>query len=85
VAPAASRVDVMLESDGRTAPMTPGARGYHRAVVEGVRPGDRDRLQMDGGESLPDPASPHQANGVRGALGHVRSFALYTKDVRPDA
>ena len=42
-------------------------RGYHEAVVEGVRPGDRYWFSLDGGADRPDPASRSQPDGVHGA------------------
>ncbi|HEX9780549.1 MAG TPA: malto-oligosyltrehalose trehalohydrolase, partial [bacterium] len=51
----------------RTAPMEPAGAGYHRAVVEDVPVGARYRYRLDGGRTLPDPASRWQPDGVHGA------------------
>lgn len=63
-APAAGRVEVEVRG-GRT-PMVPdGDRGWHRAEVDGVGPGDDYRFVVDG-DALPDPRSPWQPDGVHG-------------------
>src|SRR4051812_6818910 len=64
-APAAHRVEVVL--DGRTEALAPVGRGYHAAVLDGVEPGARYRLRLDGGPERPDPASRSQPDGVHGA------------------
>jgi maltooligosyltrehalose trehalohydrolase len=67
-APSHARVAVRLEGEApREVPLVPEARGYHAAVVEGVRPGDRYRFRL--GEDLlrPDPASRAQPGGVHEA------------------
>ena len=65
-APLAQQVEVVL--DGRTMPMERGNRdrGYHRATVDGVRPGARYRYRLDGEKERPDPASRFQPEGVHG-------------------
>lgn len=66
-APRAKRVEVHLVSPGdRVAPLEPAARGYHEAVVEGVRPGARYFYRLDGKHERPDPASRFQPEGVHG-------------------
>lgn len=47
----------------RDVAMQPGPRGYHRAVLDGVREGDRYTFAADGVER-PDPASRWQPDGV---------------------
>jgi maltooligosyltrehalose trehalohydrolase len=64
-APHARRVEVVLDG-GRRATLAAGSRGYHSAVIDGVSPGARFRLSLDGGEPLPDPASAFQPDGVHG-------------------
>lgn len=49
---------ILLDRDGR---------GYHRAVVEGVRPGCRYLYRLEGDREHPDPASRFQPEGVHGA------------------
>ena len=46
--------------------LVPAERGYHAAVVEGVPPGTRYRIRVDGREERPDPASAFQPEGVHG-------------------
>jgi maltooligosyltrehalose trehalohydrolase len=66
-APRAARVEVhLLGPDERFVPLTPGDRGYHRAVVDGVRPGRRYFYRLDGATERPDPASRQQPEGVHG-------------------
>ena len=65
-APLARRVDLhIVAPKERVAPMEPGARGYHRAVVDGVGPGSRYFYRLNDKER-PDPASRSQPAGVHG-------------------
>jgi maltooligosyltrehalose trehalohydrolase len=74
-APRAQKVEVRLlergDTDGtqpgRYVPMEPGERGYFRALVEGVEPGDRYFYRLDGEKERPDPASRLQPQGVHKA------------------
>lgn len=61
-APHARRVEVRLAE--QLARLEPGERGYHSAVVDGLRPGDRYAFVLDGRADRPDPASRHQPDGV---------------------
>ena len=65
-APASSRVEVQIE--GKPAPyaLSPSENGYFSGEIEGVRPGDRYRFRLDGGDPLPDPCSRFQPEGVHG-------------------
>jgi maltooligosyltrehalose trehalohydrolase len=67
-APVAPRVDVVLASGALE--MQCGDRGYHRIVVDDVRPGDtyRFRLHREDGTHVDraDPASRFQPEGVHG-------------------
>lgn len=66
-APTAEGVEVRLSSDGgRTVELSPGARGYFHAEVDGVGAGARYRFVLDGDREVPDPASRHQPEGVHG-------------------
>jgi maltooligosyltrehalose trehalohydrolase len=57
-APRAEKVEVHLVSTAeRFIEMQPEARGYHRAVVEGLQPGDRYFYRLNGESDRPDPAS----------------------------
>lgn len=59
-APGASRVDLVL--DGRRAPMRPAGEGWFEGEAEGLD----YRFSLDGGDTLPDPRSPWQPEGVHG-------------------
>ncbi len=64
-APGHSRVSVLVE--GRAPePMQPESDGYWSCLAEGAKPGERYRIQLDGGESYPDPASRFQPEGPHG-------------------
>ncbi len=64
-APFARRVEV--EVDGRTiVPMDPEDRGYHAVTVAEAGAGSRYGFRLDGGGTLPDPASRFQPEGVHG-------------------
>jgi maltooligosyltrehalose trehalohydrolase len=66
-APRASSVEVGFTAPvARHVPLARGSRGYHTADVEAVRPGTRYRFRLDGGRTLPDPASRWQPDGVHG-------------------
>lgn len=77
-APRAERVEVHLVApEERLFPLLPEARGYHAAVVEGVEPGSRYLLRLDGRLERPDPASRFQPEGVHGP-SQVVDPAAYT-------
>lgn len=57
-APRAEKVQVHIVSPAeRFVEMHSEARGYHRAVVEGLKPGDRYFYRLNGETDRPDPAS----------------------------
>lgn len=56
--------DLMAESQEHRAPMALKERGYHEAVVEGVRAGQRYVYRLEEGPDRPDPASRWQPEGV---------------------
>ena len=57
-APYAGKVDVHVISPvERFVEMQPEARGYHHAVVDGLKPGDRYFYRIDSDTDRPDPAS----------------------------
>ena len=81
-APEAERVDVVL-GDGSRVPLQatdhvddPGVPTWI-GVAEGVGHGDRYSISLDGGETLPDPASRSQPDGVHGrsAVVDTSSFS----------
>ena len=58
---------LVLEPDGRTVPLDAVSEAAtSSACVEGVGPGQRYRLRLDGGDVFPDPASRFQPEGVHG-------------------
>src|SRR5919198_2794418 len=64
-APEAQGVSLHFLSPDRVIPLERGPRGVHRAVVDKIASGARYRFRL-GDEELPDPASRHQPEGVRG-------------------
>ena len=54
------------DSEGESIAMESLARGYHRAVSDGIEPGGQYRYRLDNGRELPDPASRFQPEGVHG-------------------
>lgn len=80
-APAAERVEVVVgDPPSRTAELTPGQRGYHRAALDDVASGTRYRYRLDGVEPLADPASMRQPDGVHGASALVDTAFDWTDD-----
>ena len=81
-APACRAVDVVIESTERPAahPLTRGPDGTWSAVVADARAGDRYRYRLDGGRTLPDPASRFQPDGVHGASEIVDPAAFVWAD-----
>jgi maltooligosyltrehalose trehalohydrolase len=60
-APRAEKVELhIVTSPERFVEMRPEARGYHRAAVDSLKPGDRYFYRLDGGADRPDPASRRQ-------------------------
>ncbi len=66
-APFAQEVAVhSLSPKERIVPLERRDRGYHRGIIEGVKPGDRYVYRLDGQKERPDPASRSQPQGVHG-------------------
>jgi maltooligosyltrehalose trehalohydrolase len=66
-APRAERVEVhFVAPRDRVVALAPAARGYHRAVIDGVESGHRYFYCMNG-KDRPDPASRYQPEGVHGS------------------
>ena len=93
-APAATRVDVVLEhggSDARGAyPLASAGGGYFAGHVPGLSAGARYRYRLDGEASYPDPASRSQPDGVHAASEVVDAAAFRWTDaawpgLSPDA
>ena len=67
-APEAKTVEVhLLGDDDRYLPMARVERGYYRAVVDHIAPGQRYLYRLNGEAEYPDPASRYQPDGVTGA------------------
>ena len=62
-APAAKRVDVLLE---KSHPLTRSDSGWYTAEIAGVKPGARYKFRIDGEIDVPDPASEFQPDDVFG-------------------
>jgi len=62
-APAASRVDLLLE---KPYPLTRGEDGWHSAEISGVGAGTRYKFRVDDAIDVPDPASAFQPEDVSG-------------------
>ena len=67
-APDASRVEIVLDGDGRVVLLERAdpVAGTWVGTADGVGHGDRYRIRLDGGEPLADPASGWQPDGVFG-------------------
>ena len=66
-APLAQKVEAhVLAPLERLVPLTRDKRGYHEAIVEGVKPGSLYVYRLDGKTKRPDPASRFQPEGVHG-------------------
>ncbi|CAN5446946.1 malto-oligosyltrehalose trehalohydrolase [soil metagenome] len=65
-APEASRVEVVLEPDGRALEMTAVGDGHFELLTDRAGVGSLYTYRPDGGPSFPDPASRYQPQGVHG-------------------
>ncbi|MEW6324253.1 MAG: malto-oligosyltrehalose trehalohydrolase [Nitrospirota bacterium] len=65
-APKRQRVEVVLDGDARTVPLSPEENGYFSATAPGVGAGVLYRYRLDGGGSFPDPCSRFQPQGPHG-------------------
>lgn len=65
-APKRARVDVVLEEDGRSFPLTKDAQGYFSALVPIASAGMSYRYRVDNGGVYPDPCSRFQPSGPHG-------------------
>jgi maltooligosyltrehalose trehalohydrolase len=68
-APNARRLE--LVSGDRRMELERDDQGFFRTTVDGLGPGDRYHLSVDGGPDTPDPASLSQPDGVHGASAVV--------------
>ena len=65
-APAAERVEVVIEGEQRAYRLQPGAHGHHCAFVPGLAPGALYRYRLEGRGPYPDPCSRFQPSGPHG-------------------
>ena len=82
-APACHRVDVVLETPGRTSRCIPLARegeGYFAEIVTGVTAGDLYRFRLDDDRLRPDPVSRYQPEGPHGPSAVVDPDAFAWTD-----
>jgi maltooligosyltrehalose trehalohydrolase len=56
----------VVDNKDKCISMEPLEHGYHYALAEDLRPGDRYLYRLDDGRELPDPASRFQPEGVHG-------------------
>jgi maltooligosyltrehalose trehalohydrolase len=83
---ALGRDDVRVRVGDREHALAHGGHGVHEGRVP-ARPGDDYVYVLDGGEPLPDPATRHQPDGLRGPSRVVDpgAFAWTDADFRPPA
>lgn len=65
-APKRARVDVVLEGDGRSFPLTKDRDGYFSGHVPIATTGMTYRYRLDNGDAYPDPCSRFQPSGPHG-------------------
>ena len=75
-APAARRVDVVLEEEGAVVPMDALDGGWFQVTSAQARPGSLYRYRIDGGLQVPDPGSRFQPQDVYGASEVVDAQAF---------
>lgn len=83
-APAAKRVELVIENGPGRIPLEAEDGGYHSVHVPEAAPGTLYRFALDGGEPLPDPASRWQPEGVHGPSCVIDPTAFaWTDDAWP--
>ena len=65
-APIHSRIDVVLEDNGRSFPLLKGDQGYFSGLVPIAAAGMSYRYRVDNGAAYPDPCSRYQPQGPHG-------------------
>jgi len=65
-APVCDRIELVREDTGQAYPLTAEPDGYHSLLVDGLGPGTAYRFRLNGGDSVPDPASRFQPDGPHG-------------------
>ena len=65
-APAASKVDLVLENEEKTLEMKEAGDGWFERIEPAARPGTRYRYRVDGATLVPDPASRFQPEDAEG-------------------
>ena len=81
-APAASEVEVLLETPGRgrRTPLERAGEGWFRGLVADAAVGDRYRFAIDGARGVADPASRFQPGGAEGPSELVDPTAFIWRD-----
>ena len=79
-APFVPQVTLCLLRDERRIPLDPEPRGYHSALVEDVRAGDRYLFDIGNDRRRPDPASRSQPDGVHGPSAVVDTRFAWSDD-----
>src|SRR5690606_24865529 len=78
---APGRSTMAVVGEGRaSAELAPEEGGYFGGTVAGLGPGDRYRVQPDGGDWVPDPASRFQPDGPNGPSEIVDGTAFAWSD-----
>ena len=83
-APTAIRVELLLQAsprdDPETLPLSIGSDGFHELTTKRARAGNRYRYRVDGGITVPDPASRANPDDVHGASEVVDPHAFDWED-----
>jgi len=79
-APAAQRVELLLEPTARAVPLLGTGDGWHRLVTDEAPPGTLYRFRIDGRAVVPDPASRFQPEDVHGPSEVVDPDAFVWED-----
>ncbi|HEY2065253.1 MAG TPA: malto-oligosyltrehalose trehalohydrolase [Gemmatimonadaceae bacterium] len=79
-APKRRAVAVAIDSNAAPSPLRAEGNGYFSGLVAEAAAGTRYRLQLDGGDSFPDPAARFQPDGPHGASQVVDPSAFRWTD-----
>ncbi len=81
-APARERVEVrLIDQNDRIEPLHRDPAGYHHAILDHVRAGERYLFRLEGDLERPDPASRFQPEGVHAPSACVASDFPWSTDV----
>ena len=83
-APAATRVDAVIDGESAAVALEPESGGYFAGMLPNAGVGTRYRFSLDGAAPLPDPASRFQPDGPHGASEVIDPAAFrWTDDAWP--